>query len=132
MTVGVGGLLAGWLFLRALTGETGTGAQPYLETVGFAITTPGGLVFLTYLSGVFRFDEYYTERGPAGIAGDFLLSVLAAVATGLLGTTVARAVTESPLTLFVVAATLTFVGALAGFVLRTRPYFTWEPSAAGS
>lgn len=124
--IGVLALLAGWVFLVAMTGRTAQTSQPFVETVGFAISTPAGLVFLTYLTGTFRFDRFYSDRSGPALFGDFLLSVLAAVTAGLPATAAVRSLTDSTTVLFVVAAFVTFLGAFFAFVLRTREYFDWE------
>jgi len=124
--IGVLALLSGWAFLLAMTGRTAPESQPFVETVGFALSTPAGLVFLTYLTGVFRFGAFYSERGGAALFGDFLFSVLAAVTAGLPATVLTLGLTDSRTVLFVVAAFVTFLGAFLAFVFRTRAYFDWE------
>lgn len=132
ISIALAGLASAWAFLRTLTGQTGTGTQPFLETIGFAISTPAALVFLTYLTDVVPFRRYYTERGAPGLFGDFFLSVLAAAAVGLLGTIVAGQLLTSPVTLFLVGAVLTFAGAFVTFLARTRRYLEWEAADAAA
>ncbi|GAB3681557.1 hypothetical protein GCM10028857_05960 [Salinarchaeum chitinilyticum] len=125
-SIGVVALLLGWAFLQAMTPRTGPDGQPYVETVSFALSTPAGLVFLTYLTGVFEFDRYFGDRSLPALFGDFFLSVLAAAAIGILATALLIEVTTARQVLFIGGSFATFLGGFGQFLLRTRDYFDWE------
>ncbi|AGN02763.1 hypothetical protein L593_14120 [Salinarchaeum sp. Harcht-Bsk1] len=124
--IGAVGLVLGWAFLQAMTPRTMPDTQPYVETMSFALSTPAGLVFLTYLTAVFDFETYYGERGWPGLFGDFFLTVLTAAAVGIPATAIVVEVTTARQVLFVVSSFATFVGGFGFFYLRTRRYFVWE------
>jgi len=127
--IALAALLAGWLFLQAMSLRADPASQPYVETLSFALSTPAGLVFLAYLATAFSVEEYFGGRGPAGLFGDFFLSVLAAAAVGLPVTAGIVALSPSRTLLFVVASFGTFLGGFVTFYLRTRSYFEWEDAA---
>ena len=130
VAIGAVALALGWAFLQTMTPRTTADTQPYVETMSFALSTPAGLVFLTYLTAVFDFDTYYGERGWPALFGDFFLTVLAAAAVGLPGTALVVGITTGRQVLFVVASFATFVGGFGFFYLRTSRYFVWESEAA--
>jgi len=125
--IGALALLLGWAFLQVMTLRTAADSQPYVETVSFALSTPAGLVFLTYLTGVFEFDRYYGERGGPALFGDFFLTVFSAASGGIPATALVVEVTQARQVLFVVASFATFVGGFGFFYLRTSEFFAWEP-----
>lgn len=125
--IGVLALLLGWVFLQVMTLRATADSQPYVETVSFALSTPAGLVFLTYLTGVFEFDRYYGERGGPALFGDFFLTILAAAAVGIPATSLVVELTGARQVLFVAASFATFVGGFGFFYLRTLAFFDWEP-----
>ncbi|WP_248516021.1 hypothetical protein [Salinarchaeum laminariae] len=129
-SIGLLALLLGWLFLQMMTPRTSPDSQPFVETVSFALSTPAGLVFLTYLTGVFEFDRYFGDRSGAGLFGDFFLSLLAAAAIGILATALIIEVTTTRQVVFVGASFATFIGGFGQFVIRTREFFDWEQAAA--
>lgn len=128
VSIGILALVLGWVFLQTMTPRTGPNGQPFVETVSFALSTPAGLVFLTYLTGVFEFDRYFGGRGWPGLFGDFFLSLLAAAAIGILVTALIIEVTTARQVLFLGASFATFVGGFGQFVIRTREFFDWEQS----
>jgi len=128
--IGAVALLFGWAFLQAMTPRTTADTQPFVETMSFALSTPAGLVFLTYLTAVFDFETYYGERGWPGLFGDFFLTVLSAAAVGIPATALVVEVTTARQVLFVASSFATFVGGFGFFYLRTRGFFMWDEDGA--
>lgn len=126
VVIGVLALVFGWAFLQTMGLRTAAEGLPYVDTVSFALSTPAGLVLLTYLTDVFEFDRYYGERSAAALFGDFFLTVLAAAAVGIPVTALVLGVTDARQVLFVAASFATFVGGFAFFYWRTSEFFTWE------
>lgn len=122
-------LLLGFLFLQTMSLRAAPTDQPYVETLSFALSTPAGLVLLAYLTTVFDFGAYFTERSPAGLFGDFLLSVLAAAAVGVPVTAMVVEAMPGRTILFVVASFGTFLGGFGCFLWRASDYFEFDPDA---
>lgn len=128
VVISVLALVFGWAFLQVMTLRSTPESQPFVETVSFALSTPAGLVFLTYLTGVFDFDRYYGERSGAALFGDFFLAVLTAAAVGIPATAVIVDLTDARQVLFVGASFATFVGGFGLFYWRTSEFFSWDAS----
>jgi hypothetical protein len=119
-------LLLGWAFLEVMQTRAAGDSVPFVETLSFSLSTPAGLVLLTYLTGVFDFDRYYGERSAPGLFGDFFLTVLTAAAVGIPVTALVLEVTTARQVLFVASSFATFVAGFSFFYTRTREYFDWE------
>jgi hypothetical protein len=130
VAIGAIALLLGWTFLELMRTRVTGESLPFVETISFSLSTPAGLVLLTYLTGVFEFDRYYGERSGPALFGDFFLTVLTAAAVGIPVTAVVLEVTTARQVLFVSSSFATFVAGFAFFYSRTRDFFDWEAADA--
>jgi predicted outer membrane lipoprotein len=124
-------LLSGWTFLELLRTRASGDSLPFVETISFSLSTPAGLVLLTYLTGVFDFDRYYGTRSGPALFGDYVLTVLTAAAFGIPVTALILEVTTARQVLFVASSFVTFVAGFGLFYTRTREFFDWDAANAG-
>lgn len=128
VAIALGSLVLGSAFMEVVTASANEEeAREFVEAMGFAISTPAGLIVLGFIADEFDFDRYFEERGGPGMAGDFLLAVLGGAAVGLVGTAVVTGLTDSSLVLFVVSGFVVFGTAFAVFAARTKAYFDLDP-----
>jgi hypothetical protein len=127
--IGATALVLGWTVLELMRTRATGDSLPYVEALSFSLSTPAGLVLLTYLTGVFDFDRYYGTRAAPALFGDFFLTVLTAAAVGIPVTALVVGFTTARQVLFVTSSFATFVAGFSFFYLRTREYFDWD--AAG-
>lgn len=92
------------------------------DTFGFAVSTPTGLVLLTYIADEFEFDRYFGERRPLGMVTDFSFSIMAAAVAGLFGTVALLGVLSPGLLLNSISGVIGFVGGIAAFFYTTREF----------
>lgn len=124
VVVGIGAMVIGTVLTEWLAATaTDPAAQAQAEMIGFAVSTPAGLVLLTYVADEFDFDGYFGGRGAAQMFGDFILTILGGGVVGLVVTTVGLGTLGPGLGLYIATGICTFAAAFGVFYFQTRSYF---------
>lgn len=97
--------------------------EPHAATIGFAISTPAGLMALGYIADEFDLPKYLDEKPLAAVFGDFLLAILAAGVVGMAITLLLLGLVGDGFILWVFAGLFTFGAAIITFYFQANDYF---------